>query len=95
MGWQKEDCVSILDGMKNANASVKYYPCGGPEGTLNEKEIEAAVQDGDVIVAVVGELVNMTGEASSKANIELPGEQRKMLELLLQSYQHRKTCKRK
>lgn len=85
MGWQKEDCVSVLDGMKNVNANVKYYPCGGPEGTLNEKEIEAAVQDGDVIVAVVGELVNMTGEASSKANIELPGEQRKMLELLLKS----------
>ncbi len=85
MGWQKEDCVSILDGMKNVNANVKYYPCGGPEGVLNEKEIEAAVQGGDVIVAVVGELVNMTGEASSKANIELPGEQRKMLELLLKS----------
>lgn len=85
MGWKKEDCVSILDGMKNVNANVKYYPCGGPEGQLNEKEIADAVQYGDVIVAVVGELVNMTGEASSKANIELPGKQRKMLELLLKS----------
>ena len=85
MGWKEEDCVSILDGMKNAGADVSYYPCCGPEGELNEEEVHAACENGEVIVAVVGELVNMTGEASSKAEISLPGNQRKMLELLLQS----------
>ncbi len=38
-----------------------------------------------MIVAVVGELVSMTGEAASKADISLPGEQRKLLERLLAS----------
>lgn len=85
MSWKEEDCVSILDGMKNSGAQAAYFPCGGPEGGIDEAEVKKACADGDVIVAVVGELVSMTGEASSKANIELPGEQRKMLEMLLAS----------
>ena len=85
MSWQHKDCVTILDGLKNAGANVSYYPCGGPEGELNDEEIEAAVRDGDVIVAVIGELVSMSGEASSKADISLPGKQREMLEKLLAS----------
>ena len=83
MSWQQKDCVTILDGMKNAGADVTWYPCGGPEGELNEDEIAAAGQHGDVIVAVVGELVNMSGEAASRAEITLPGRQREMLEKLL------------
>lgn len=85
MSWKKENCVSLLEGMKNAGADVNYYPCGGPEGELNEEEIENATKDCDVIVAVVGELTNMSGEASSKANIEMPGKQRELLEKLLAS----------
>lgn len=85
MSYQSEDCVSILDGFKNSEVSFSYYPCGGPEGDLNDDEIQAACKDGDVIVAVVGEFVNMTGEASSKANIELPGRQRELLQRLIRS----------
>lgn len=83
MGWDKKDCVSILDGMKNTGGDVKYYPCGGPEDDINEEEIKEAADWGDVIVAVVGEPVNMTGEASSRAKITLPGMQKEMLEKLL------------
>lgn len=85
MGWEQKDCVSILDGMKNCGGTVSYYPCGGPEGELNYDEINSAIENGDIIVAVVGELVNMTGEASSKVDIKLPGKQREMLRLLLES----------
>lgn len=85
MSWQHKDCVTILDGLKNAGANVSYYPCGGPEGDLNDEEIKAAVSDGDVIVAVIGEMVNMSGEAASKADISLPGKQRELLEKLLAS----------
>lgn len=85
MSWKQENCVSILEGLKNAGADVNYFPCGGPEGNMNEEELLKATEDCDVIVAVVGELISMSGEASSKANIELPGEQRKMLEKLLAS----------
>lgn len=85
MGWERRDCVSILDGLKNAGADVVYYPCGGPEGELNDEEISRACAEGEVIVAVVGETVSMSGEASSKADIELPGKQRELLSRLLSS----------
>lgn len=83
MSWKQENCVSIENGLKSAGANVSYYPCGGPEGEINEEEMKKAAEDADVIVAVVGELVNMTGEASSKTNIELPGKQREMLTKLM------------
>ena len=85
MSWKEEDCVSVLDGLKENGAQVSYCPCGGPEGELNEEEIRQACEDGDVIVAVVGELCSMSGEASSKADITLPGKQREMLSKLLES----------
>lgn len=83
MGWKKRDCVSILDGLKNAGADVKYYPCCGPESEINETELSAAGSYGDVIVAVVGETTDMSGEASSRSDITLPGKQREMLRRLL------------
>ena len=85
MGWKKRDCVSVLDGFKNAGAKVQYFPCCGPEGEMNEDELSSALEYGDVIVAVVGETRDMSGEASSKADITLPGRQREMLERLLET----------
>ncbi len=84
MSWKNEDCVSILDGLKKCGADVTYYPCGGPEDEVDPDEIKKACEEGDVVVAVAGELVSMSGEASSKANVELPGKQQKMLSLLLE-----------
>ena len=72
MAWKKEDCVSILSGLRSAGADVEYYPCGGPEGEINWDETDRACEAGDVIVAVVGETDAMSGEASSKADITLP-----------------------
>ncbi len=85
MAWKPEDCVSVRTGLEAAGADVRYFPCGGPEGELNEDEIESAIREGDVIVAVVGETDAMSGEASSKAEISLPGKQRELLEKLLAS----------
>ena len=85
MAWKPEDCVSVRAGLESAGADVRYYPCGGPEGELNEEEIARACEDGDVIVAVVGETDAMSGEASSRADTTLPGKQRKLLQKLLAS----------
>lgn len=85
ISWKEKDCVSILDGMKSEFTNVSYYPCGGPEGENNEEEIRAACDNGDVIVAVLGETVAMSGEASSRADITLPGNQRDLLKKLLAS----------
>lgn len=83
ISWKKQDCVSILDGLKNYGADFRYFPCGGPDMEPDKAQIKQAAEYGDVIVAVVGELVSMSGEASSKAEITLPGKQRKMLKKLL------------
>ncbi|MBR4394047.1 MAG: glycoside hydrolase family 3 C-terminal domain-containing protein, partial [Oscillospiraceae bacterium] len=85
MAWKPEDCVSVQMGLEAAGADVTYYPCGGPEGEIDFDEIDRACSDCDVIVAVVGETDAMSGEASSKADITLPGGQRAMLERLLAS----------
>lgn len=85
MSWKEKDCVSIREGLENAGAAYKYFPCCGPETDINENEVAQACSYGDVIVAVVGELDSMSGEASSKADITLPGQQRELLEKLLSS----------
>ena len=83
--FRKEDLVSIKQGFENGGAEFKFFPCGGPEEMLNHDEIREACAYGDVIVAVVGEKTSMSGEASSRSDITLPGEQRKMLEELAAS----------
>ena len=85
LSWREEDCVSILDGLDRIGTDYKYFPCGGPDGELNEEEIKEASAFGDVIVAVVGETLSMSGEAASRADITLPGKQRELLSRLLQS----------
>jgi beta-glucosidase len=47
--------------------------------------MEQATEKADVIVAVVGETSSMSGEASSRADISIPGEQQKMLEAALET----------
>lgn len=85
MQWKIEDCISIKKGFDNAGVDYKYFVCGGPDQDINEQEIKEAGEYGDVIVAVVGELVSMSGEAASRADITLPGHQQKMLSELLKT----------
>lgn len=53
---------------------------GTPEQMLNDAI--ATANKADVIVAVVGEASEMTGEAASRSDISLPESQRKLLEAL-------------
>lgn len=85
MSWQEKDCVSIREGMEKVFPNVKYFACGGPEKEINEEEIKQAAGYGDVIVAVLGETDAMSGEASSRADITLPGKQKELLRKLAES----------
>jgi len=49
------------------------------------KEALAAAKDADVIIAAMGEAAEMSGEASSMTNIELPENQRDLLKALLET----------
>lgn len=49
----------------------------------NEREVQQAVQiakESDLSILVLGELANMSSEAASRATLELPGKQQKLLE---------------
>ncbi len=49
------------------------------------KEAMNIANQADVIVAALGESAEMTGESSSRTNIEIPEEQKKLLEALLKT----------
>ena len=80
-----KDCVTIRQGLINSGVDVTYYPCCAPDGDINMEEVAAATKDADVIIAVVGEYASMSGEASSRSDITLPGQQKELLKLLLDS----------
>ncbi len=83
LGWDVADCVCVKAGLEAAGAKFDYYPVCGPEDEINEKELKAAIDsENNIVIAVVGEYKSMSGEASSKADITIPGQQRKMLQEL-------------
>jgi beta-glucosidase len=46
------------------------------------EDVEAAVKDTDVVVAVVGEATTQSGEAASRSDIRLPGKQEELIHQL-------------
>ncbi|MFV0465446.1 MAG: glycoside hydrolase family 3 N-terminal domain-containing protein [Lachnospiraceae bacterium] len=85
MSWKQEDCVTILDALTEQGISYHYHAVCGPDGELDKEQLTAAMQtasESDVILAVVGESVSMSGEAASKADISIPGHQKELLKAM-------------
>lgn len=80
-----EETVTLLEGINNSGVEVKYAECCGPEKDFKPNELLSVIKDADVVVACVGETVDMSGEASSKCKIDLPGSQMEMLSALKES----------
>ncbi|MBW3469819.1 beta-glucosidase BglX [Arthrospiribacter ruber] len=55
-----------------------------PEETLISEALEIA-READVIIAAMGESAEMSGEAASRSDIEMPANQRRLLEALLET----------
>jgi len=75
-----EESITVLEGIKRAVAPgthVVYVPGASPENldTSGIDEARRAVSDADAVVAVVGETADMSGEARSRASLDLPGAQ--------------------
>jgi beta-glucosidase len=74
-----EDAVTVLAGIRAAVPAARVtYERGAPVESLSTAGFAAAVQaarQADAVVIVLGEHAEMTGEASSRASIELPGSQ--------------------
>jgi beta-glucosidase len=61
--------------------ATKHVPPPTPGETADWiAKAKAAAADADVVVAVLGEMANMSSEAASRATLDLPGIQQQMLE---------------
>ena len=82
------DVETVLQGIRSYlgdgdNAFTYAKGCGFKED--DALDIEGAVkaaQDADVVVAVLGESADMSGEAHSRAHLGLPGRQQELLDAL-------------
>jgi beta-glucosidase len=98
-GWhgagRKEDAVSVLDGLRRAlpNTEIKYaagvgldtVPVEGPVSTPSIREAEQLARAADVVLLVVGEAEQMTGEAASRSWLGLPGAQHQLAQAVVRA----------
>ena len=83
--------VTVLEGLRarlGNSADIRYargadYDFAAADKTDGFTDALAAAQDADVVVAVMGERWDMTGEAASRTSLELPGNQQALLERLV------------
>jgi beta-glucosidase len=85
-----EDSITVLQGIRRAVApgtEVVYLPGASPISTetQNLNEIRQAARRAEVVVAVLGERADQSGEARSRADLGLPGAQEALLRALLDS----------
>lgn len=87
--WGKEDhLVSPYEGIKNKlgnDAKILYAKGCNINDTLTTGIAEAikTAEAADVVVLAVGENFDMSGEAKSRSNINLPGVQEKLIKAVL------------
>lgn len=90
IGWWRcngapKDVVTVLNAMEKTvgKENITYAKgCGIECGEVEEETVKDAVKDADYIVAVLGETSQQSGEAHCRSNLELPGNQNKLLEML-------------
>lgn len=79
-----EDVVSILAGIRQSagTAAVHYAEGCGIEDDSEDGFAEAleAARRADVVVMALGESLEMSGESRSRASLDLPGAQRRLVE---------------
>src|SRR5215213_3179891 len=82
-----EDAVTVLSGIKarvGSGGRVTYaqgcdVPCEANEGFV---EAVRRARDADFVVLVVGESADMSGEASSRSSLDLPGRQMELVQTI-------------
>ena len=83
------DCVSLEEGIKKTAPNAKVLKAKGCDFDKNDKtafdEAIKVAQSADVIIAAVGEAAWMSGEASSRTSISLPGVQEDLIKELMKT----------
>jgi beta-glucosidase len=79
-----QDVESVLDGIRavwpQEDAVTFVQGCGIDDGGWCFDEAMQAARGADVAVLVLGENATMSGEARSRAHLDLPGQQQELLE---------------
>ncbi|MFJ3778969.1 glycoside hydrolase family 3 N-terminal domain-containing protein [Streptomyces sp. NPDC090075] len=83
------EALTVLDAVRQSDANVEFASVGSFEkdGSLDAGIVRAAVDNADVVLAVLGERTgwvgnNTAGEGQSSVSPSLPGDQEELLELL-------------
>jgi beta-glucosidase len=86
---QADDVESVLDGLHAVlGGGTLTHTLGCPvrgDGPADIPAAVAAAQGADVVVVVLGEPSDMSGEARSRADLGLPGRQQELLDALAQT----------
>ncbi len=81
-----EDVVTVLRGIKDKlpSTTIRYAKGCSITGTSPEDFSDALriARESDVVIAVVGEAETMSGEAASRSDLGLPGNQEELVEKL-------------
>jgi len=87
MAGRPEEAVSILDGLRAAlpNSCCSHAPgcsISGHDDDLNAEALQLC-QEAELVILCLGEAADMSGEAASRADLGLPGQQRAFAEAVL------------
>jgi len=87
---EKKDVVTVLEGIKNAvtEETEVFYAEGYGINKDDESGFEEAVSvasRADVVVLVLGESADMSGEARSRSEIDLPGVQKNLVKQVVET----------
>lgn len=86
---RKEETTTLLQGLRERypEATLRFEAgcdCEGKQPLQREKVI-AALADAELVIVAVGETETMSGEANSRSQIDLPGDQLALIQLVHQS----------
>jgi beta-glucosidase len=80
---EAEDAVSVLEAIRARMGPATLYSKGVDISSDSTEGIAVAVEvarQADVVLLVLGESADMSGEAASRSSLDLPGQQHKLLE---------------
>jgi beta-glucosidase len=89
---RKEDAVTLLDGIRakvprtTRVTYAKGCTVSGADGTDEAPLVDEAVRvarESDVVIVAVGESADMSGEAASRASLDLPGRQLELVKAVV------------
>ena len=94
IGARPEDCVSIVDACKARGVSYRYCAGESCENRVDEHAgrsvrtdsmVQETAEASDILVAVIGEQKEESGEAASRASITVSAEQLTLVGRLLET----------